>query len=395
METLTVHPTKIFSRVFIFTLFISLDVMLIYIAFKRKGLILTFFTGFVFFIAGYLINARIYLSREDTRHIPEITRQASEQGNHTAIVYFTHGEPETFDPIGWLNQFREFDEQKISFIPFFARPIFIHALRQKYMEVGKSNHRHGHIMMLKALESLYRQDGDSTTRFYLSFLDDEPRPDAAVIQALNEGAVRIIIATVFLTISNHTAEGQHLIDKVGCERNYGVKVVYTEPLWNSETLMQTFIDKVIMNLDTTSRDKIGIALIGHGQPDEWDVEFSTETEQEIKFRNSIVEKFSAEGFKKENMGSAWMSFKEPKPYVLMDRLVKNGVEKIFYFASAISADAIHSQSDIPELVNRYPFPPNMEVVNLGAWNAHPLVIKAIRERIDQKLIESNPQHKYN
>ena len=28
----------------------------------------------------------------------------------TAVIYFTHGEPETYDPIGWLNQFREFDE---------------------------------------------------------------------------------------------------------------------------------------------------------------------------------------------------------------------------------------------------------------------------------------------
>ena len=89
-----------------------------------------------------------------------------------------------------------------------------------------------------------------------------------------------------------------------------------------------------------------------------------------------------EGFRRENLGSAWMEFKEPKPYDLMKNFMKNGVEKIFYFAAAISADAIHSQSDIPALVHKYPFPSGIEVVNLGAWNAHPLVIKAIKERID-------------
>jgi hypothetical protein len=94
-----------------------------------------------------------------------------------------------------------------------------------------------------------------------------------------------------------------------------------------------------------------------------------------------------EGFSRENLGNAWMEFKDPKPYDLMQNFVKNGVEKVFYFASAISADAIHSQSDIPELVNKYPFPGNIEVINLGAWNAHPLVIKAIRERIDIRLSE--------
>jgi hypothetical protein len=27
----------------------------------------------------------------------------------------------------------------------------------------------------------------------------------------------------------------------------------------------------------------------------------------------------------------------------------------------------------------------MEVINLGAWNDHPLVIKAIKEKIDRKM----------
>ena len=42
----------------------------------------------------------------------------------------THGEPETYDPIGWINQFAEFDEQKIPFVPLVARPIFLYRLRQ-------------------------------------------------------------------------------------------------------------------------------------------------------------------------------------------------------------------------------------------------------------------------
>jgi len=383
IEALTVHPTRIFISVFIFTVLLCMSLMACYFSLKRKMFIWSLSGMLFLLIAGYLVRAKIFLSAEDSRFVPAITRLPETKGDHKAVVYFTHGEPETFNPIGWLNQFREFDEQGIRFVPFFARPFFINGLREKYLEVGKSNHRQGHMVMLKDLEALYRMKGDSSTRFYLSFLDDEPRPDAAVIRALNEGASEIIVATVFLTMSNHTAEGWHLVEKLESEKRFGVKTVNTEPLWNSETLMRAFVDKVYQNLGSTSKDKVGIALIGHGQPDEWDVEFPTETLQEAKFRESIIEMFSTEGFKKENMGDAWMSFKKPKPYELMEKLVRNGVEKIFYFSSAISADAIHSQSDIPELVNEYPFPEGIEVVNLGAWNAHPLVIQAIREKIDQ------------
>ena len=50
------------------------------------------------------------------------------------MVYFTHGEPEMYDPIGWINQFTEFDEQEISFVPLIARPYFLHKLRKGYLK---------------------------------------------------------------------------------------------------------------------------------------------------------------------------------------------------------------------------------------------------------------------
>ena len=386
IDYLTVHPLSM-------SLFLTLTLV------SFAGLVLTWYLlrqrrlrwiaallALAAFVSAYLLHARIFLNQEDYRHVPELTRSAGDRvAGHTAVVYFTHGEPETYNPIGWLNQFREFDEQGIKFIPFFARPIFVYMLRGKYLEVGRSGHRRTHGEMLASLERLYRVAGDTTTRFYLCFLDDEPRPDAAVIQALNEGAGRIIVANVFLTISNHTAEGQHLIREVKAPERCGVEVVFTDPLWDSDLLRSAFLEKVYARMGNLPREKVAIALIGHGQPDEWDVEWATETQQERAFRQEIMELFVKEGFIRENLGSAWMDFKSPKPAELMDGFVKNGVSTIYYFSAAISADAIHSQADVPRLVNEYDFPPGIETVNLGAWNNHPTVIRAIKERIDRHM----------
>ena len=63
---------------------------------------------------------------EDPQSLPPITRAKTDPGDgHTAVIYLTHGEPPTYNPIGWLNQFREFDEQGIPFVPVFARPFFL------------------------------------------------------------------------------------------------------------------------------------------------------------------------------------------------------------------------------------------------------------------------------
>jgi protoheme ferro-lyase len=266
-----------------------------------------------------------------------------------------------------------------------ARPFFFNALRNSYLEVGKSDHHFMHQQMINSLEATYRAEGDTTTKFYLSFLDDNPRPDAAAIQALNEGASKIIVSEIFLTISNHTAEGEHQIQELNIEETYGIPVEYTGPLYDSETLKSMFVERANANIGDTDKSKVGILLVGHGQPDEWDAEWPTETEQEIGFRNDVLAMLAADGYRPENMSLAWMSFKEPKPAEKVEQFLENGIEKLLFFSAAMSADAIHSQYDIPELVYEADYPEGFPVKNLGAWNDDPIVIQAIKEKIDRYM----------
>ena len=120
------------------------------------------------FLMGYVVMTRSFLAREDPRPVPELTRATGDPGlGHTAVVYFTHGEPETYDPIGWINQFNEFDEQGIPFVPLVARPLFLYQLRNKYLEVGRSDHRRMHIQMVKRLEEAFRAEGDDDDQVLL------------------------------------------------------------------------------------------------------------------------------------------------------------------------------------------------------------------------------------
>ena len=388
VQFLTVYPTRMnWYLLAACSVFFALVVVLA-VAFKGRALLIAIPLALVLFAAGYVVMTRAFLAREDPRFIPELTRAKGDPGlGHTAVVYFTHGEPETYDPIGWINQFNEFDEHGIPFVPLVGRPIFVHQLRYKYLEVGRSDHRRMHYQMVKRLEESFRAEGDESTKFYISFLDDDPRPDAAVIRALNEGASRIVVSEVFLTISNHTAEGEELIEALNVEEEFGVPVLFTGPLYDSKTLQSMFVERANAHIGDTDKSKVGILLVGHGQPDEWDVEWATETEQEIGFRREVLDQLEAGGYRPENLSLAWMEFKEPKPADKVEEFLGNGVEKVLYFSAAISADAMHSQWDIPALVNEAEVPKGFPLTNLGAWNDDPIVIRAIKEKIDMTLQE--------
>ena len=190
-----------------------------------------------------------------------------------------------------------------------------------------------------------------------------------------------IVSEVFLTISNHTAEGEELIEAVNVEEN-GATLEFTGPLCDSESLQRMFLERTKDNIGDTDVAKVGVLLVGHGQPDEWDVEWPTETEQELGFREAVLDKFEQAGYRPENLSLAWMSFKEPKPAPKVEEFVANGVEKVVFFSAAISADSIHSQYDIPELVYEADVADDLPILNLGAWNDDPIVIQAIKEKID-------------
>jgi protoheme ferro-lyase len=383
VQYLSVHPLQM--SFYLIAVMTVLFVLIVFLkkSFKRTSLLIAIFLSLGIFVAGHFTMTKIILATEDPRPVPELIRKPGDPGlGHTAVIYFTHGEPETYNPIGWINQFNEFDEQGISFVPVLARPFFINTLRNKYLEVGKSDHREMHKQMIASLEQAYRSEGDTTTKFYLSFLDDNPRPDAAAIQALNDGASNIIVSEVFLTISNHTAEGENQIKELNIEETFGVPVKYTGPLYDSQALKSMFVQRANANIGDTDKTKVGILLVGHGQPDEWDVEFSTETEQELSFRYDVLDLLAADGYQRENLDLAWMEFKKPAPAEKSEEFLQNGIEKLLFFSAAISADAMHSQYDIPELVYKAEFPEDFPIINLGAWNDDPLVIQAIKEKID-------------
>ena len=204
------------------------------------------------------------------------------------------------------------------------------------------------------------------------------------MQALNDGASRIVVAEVFLTISNHTAEGKSLIAALDLD-GLDVPIRYTGPLWDSELLKRVFVERANRHLNGTGKTHTGVLLVGHGQPDEWDREWPTETEQELSFRRAVLQCFAEDGYDPGRLSLAWMEFKEPRPAPKIEEFAADGVQQVFYFSAAISADSLHSQIDVPELVAEAKVPAGFPLVNLGAWNDDPLVIQAIKERIDRQM----------
>ena len=355
-------------------------IFLIATLFRGKKIFLAIIFILVFLIIGFASANAVFLSQEDIYEIPSITRTDGGDG-HTAILYFTHGEPPGYDPLPWILTMREFEHDNVPFVPWIVRPLFFNNLRNEYLEAGGSAHNKLHKAFFDNLRWSMANEEEST-RFYLAFLDSEPHPDQMAAKAINEGASRIIILPVFITESTHTLAGQEMVYSVEPEK-YGVEIDYTGALGNSDLLHEVFVNRANELSFGFQKTDIGIILVGHGQPDEWEELYPEQNLQEDQYRGFIREKLLAADFLPENVVSGWMSFQEPTITQSAKNLVENNVKKILVFSVSLSADSIHSEVDVPKAIRSANLPEGIQIEYIGQYVDHPLAIEALIQKISE------------
>jgi protoheme ferro-lyase len=332
-------------------------------------------------VLAYLIANDHYLRKEFKRILPPLTRSSGDAvSGHRAIIYFTHGEPPDYDPAPWLETFRELDEHRAPFIPWAFRSFFFTGLRRFYRKIGRSPHNSIHAQIFEAFQTVLTGDIERETHFYLAFLDCDPRPDEMAILAANEGAGSILLLPVFLTNSSHTQAGREMVEKLGLEK-LGIRVEMASPLWESSALRSLYIHRAEAYLRDTPLEKVGVLLVGHGQPESWDVVYPGQTAQENAFRQELRRRFIAEGVEDHNVVLAWMEFRHPSPAKAALELVANGVNQLLVIPASMSASCIHSLVQIPELIARSGLSRSIVITNLGAWGNDPLLIEALVEQV--------------
>ena len=379
VQYLVVPPAQMSLYAILLAVAVLATIFVLVRTFKGRKMILAGLFALACLIGGYVLANAAFLGQVEERTLPVISRTDGGDG-HTAILYFTHGEPPGYSAMPWIETMRELDRDNAPFVPWFVRPIFFSGVRNEYFEAGGSAHNELHKAFLDDLKRAMPEAEANGTKFYLAFLDSNPRPDEMVIRAINDGASKIIVLQVFITESTHTLAGKDMIASVHPEK-YGVEVYYSSPLWDSDPVQKMWVERANEMTGGINKSKVGILLVGHGQPTEWEKIYPAQNQQENQYRQAIREKLIADGFSPEHVVLSWMQFQEPTITESAKELAGSGVEKILVFSVSLSADSIHSEVEVPAAVARAELPNKIVVEYVGQYCDHPLAIQAMIEKI--------------
>jgi sirohydrochlorin ferrochelatase len=333
--------------------------------------------------------AATYTGLDEPDRTPQrVAPRALAAPRQVAVVYFTHGEPATYEPEPWVNMLHELNSTVPGFPPKPVWPLILGGIKRSFAKVGTSPHGRIHAQTMAAVQTAVDLPDVS---WHLSFLDADPALRDATAAAAREGATDLVFLTVFLTDSDHTAEADDLDEAMGLSEA-GLRVVRNAVLWDDPRLAQMVAGKVLRAAGERDRSTVGVMLVGHGQPKEWDLTHPTETQQEVAFRAAITENLVAEGFSADLVSDGWMSFREPKVPGRVRELVRRGASTIIGVPVTISADSLHSLHDTPSLVHRGARGTGVEVIDVGAWNTEPLLVELLAERTTDALAQLDRWH---
>jgi protoheme ferro-lyase len=337
-------------------------------------------------VAGWTA-ASYRLLKEPDRTPERVTPREPDAPRKTCVVYFTHGEPETYEPEPWVNMLFELDSTVDGFPPRPVWPFILGGIKKSFGVVGSSPHGRIHARTMDAVRAAV---GRPDVEWRLSFLDAEPALRNAVAEAASSGATDLVMLTVFLTDSDHTAEADDLDEAMGLTEA-GIRIVRTPVLWDDPRLAEMVAGKVVRAAGDRDRSTVGVMLVGHGQPEEWDRTHPTETEQEVAFRAAIRELLLAEGFAPSRVSDGWMSFREPRVPKRVRELAASGATSVIGVPVTISADSLHSLHDTPKLVRKGARGTGLEVIDVGAWNTEDLLVDLLADRTRAALADLDEQ----
>lgn len=232
-------------------------------------------------------------------------------------------------------------------------PFLLNSRKNNYSTIGKSQHREKTNQIASRLQSLLPQDNE----VYIGYLYDKKYIEETLIDIVNDGYHKVIVVPMFLTEDENYFFLKNRIDKMKLF-NRNIQIRYTEPLWDNETVVKSYLRKINSNIAEGKILDTGIVIIGEGEKGYDDNKFITSIKENIMFRNKIKDYLvDILNFPQEKIRLGWDSYIEPKYTQEVRELLEYGVGEILciytdpqtnYIQNSIILQELRSEIELPE-----------------------------------------------
>ncbi|MFW9922418.1 MAG: CbiX/SirB N-terminal domain-containing protein [Candidatus Thorarchaeota archaeon] len=358
-------------------------------------------------VFGFIWANRGIMKLQFEQPLPEgLPIETDEEKNE--VIVLAKGEPEEYSPLPLIRNYNEFAAAGIPQKHKYLQPFEFFRMKNKYRQLlkldssltGKNPYRSTVKEVINKLEeSFLDMDGYSE-----AYVNDWPTINQTILRAISTGAKNITILPLFISDGYEYQLALKEFKKIDFSDS-GVTIKQAEFLGNSEKIQDYLVERIVKSIsDGKDKSSIGILLIADGQPTEFDSKYTLIDDQN-SFRDTLRKKLSKKGFSENLIEYAWIHDRDPTIKQAFANLCDAKCTTIITVATTTPIKCIDSEVEINTLVQKLASQKNIEVKNIGAWNAEKEIITAYLASItsakelplkelgkDAKIVMQNTQY---
>ncbi|NBI06769.1 hypothetical protein [Senegalia massiliensis] len=257
----------------------TLSITLIYSLYKKKQYLSIIKSLIIIIIIYILIFIILFINKvQIPKNIPTINNA----NNKVAVILVYSGEDSMYSTTNQITRLLLLNNKKD--ILFY--PIKLYENKLLYNKIGKSQYKN----KTKEFYHKLSNEIEDTYKVYMGYLYDDKYLEKEILNIVKEGYQKIIVVPMFLDDNYNVLNLKKRMEDFKLY-NYGIEYKYIDTLWKSESLVDSYIQKIKLNFKNIN--KSGINLVGIDK-DIIDEDKSESIKQNILFRNKIKEKLITE-----------------------------------------------------------------------------------------------------
>ncbi|MGO1819722.1 MAG: hypothetical protein ACTH0S_08555 [Senegalia sp. (in: firmicutes)] len=260
-------------------------------------------------------------------------------------------------------------------------PYKLYKVKSIYKKIGKSKYKYETRNIEKNLSLIIKDDYKS----YLTYLYDNNYLEKEILKIVKDGYQKIIVVPMFLNDDYNIINLKNRVEKMNLY-NFGIEYKYTDTFWESETLIDSYVKNLKVNLNDIN--KVGINLVGIAK-DIKEKNNSNAIKQNILFRNKIKERLVEElGIDSSLVKLSWYNELNPNFISKNTELFEYGISQLIILPTDPELSDLIKYNIHKKTIKDKELPESLKVKVIDGFINDNNIIKEIIKKIEYVDIQN-------
>ncbi|MHB1341940.1 MAG: CbiX/SirB N-terminal domain-containing protein [Coriobacteriia bacterium] len=307
---------------------------------------------------------------------PRTRREPS--GRRTAVVILSTAEPERYTFRGAALRLRRLLDTGALSLPSSALPFVFLSEKSRYRAIHEFNPARATAAIVASnIEAALVATNDAE-RVCLAWCDGSPTLAHRVSELAADGFTDVAV----LILGN---DGAFLMERAIREledaRIEGVRTITAPSIWHSEALALRVRDRVIEATAGTDCEHVGVAVLGEGQPPEWEAASRDWREKETYFTQRVRLLLCERGIDERNVRAGWLEWQMPDVTEVVRHLAAMGCTKVVVVPATVPLATLTTALDMPAGLKSARLADSTQAVTLTPWGDDPVMTEVLVETV--------------